>query len=218
MSLPVQSGILSQSRGDWRGRSKKAASAWLEISEHHFGGDSIYPLRVYGLIGFWLIDRFCFSASLSQEVELKKLLITTDLGAFKAYTMEEDRFSTAPRLELREGFEMTDGHERLTEKVSDREGPFGRGSTANRDFGSGGNGERHNFNLEQRRRGMKKVADRIAALCAEGNYDSCLFAAPSEINHQILELLPERIRAKVEKTLPLDLVHASKPELLRQFS
>jgi hypothetical protein len=148
---------------------------------------------------------------------VKRLLVTTDLGTFKAYTLEEDRFSTSPRMELLDSFEMGAGHDRLREKTSDREGQFGKGSTANRDFGEGGAGERHNIHLEEHRRGMKQIAERMSKLLADGEFEGCLLAAPSEIHHQILDLLPERVRAMVEKVVPHNLVNAPREELLRQF-
>jgi hypothetical protein len=149
---------------------------------------------------------------------MKRLLITTDLGTFKAYELEDDRFSTSPHFQMVDAFEMEAGHDRLIEKVSDKEGgKFGRGSAGGA-FNEGGNGERHNINLEHHKRGMKQIAERMKDLLRDNIYETCLFAAPAEINGQILDLLPREIRVKIEKTIPNNLVNAPRNELLRQFT
>jgi hypothetical protein len=149
---------------------------------------------------------------------MKRLLITTDLGTFKAYSFENDRFSTSPRLEMVDSFEMSFGQDRLSERLSDKEGgKFGKGTAAS-PFNEGGSGERHNIHLEDHRRGTKMIAERMKGLLADGKYEGCYFAAAAEINREILDQLPREIREKVEKTVPQNLVNAPRGDLLRHFT
>jgi protein required for attachment to host cells len=143
-----------------------------------------------------------------------KLVVVTDLGSFKAYKLEADSPHRTPRLELLEEFNLVDAHGKLLDKVSDAAGRYhaptlGKWATTW--------GERHNIELERKRRLIKQVAAAITDLLRNDGNDGCYLAAGKEINHQILAELPRQARAKIEKVLPIDLAKADKTEILRRF-
>ena len=78
-------------------------------------------------------------------------------------------------------------------------------------------GERHNIDLERRRRLIKQVAHFLNALLRRDSSDACYFAASKEISQQILAELPREARARIEKIISCDLTKAEKSELLRRF-
>ncbi|MCW5551076.1 MAG: host attachment protein [Verrucomicrobiae bacterium] len=147
-----------------------------------------------------------------------KWLLVADLGSFKAYRVEASRFTRGPRLELIEAFDNTDAHDRLTDQVTDLAGRFPKGGGPNGANGAMSHGERHNIELEQRKRLTRRLTERINALMAREDFESCFLAVSKEINHQILEGLDLRHRAKIEQNLAADLTKIDKSELLRHFT
>jgi len=78
-------------------------------------------------------------------------------------------------------------------------------------------GERHNIELESRKRMVRQLAQRVNALARTKDVDACLLAASREINHQLLEELEPQVRAKIEKIVPADLTKLEQSEILRHF-
>jgi hypothetical protein len=146
-----------------------------------------------------------------------KWLLVADLGSFKAYRVEASRFTRHPRLELMEAFDNADAHERLVDKVSDLAGRFPKGAGPNGANGAMSQGERHNIELEHRKRLARRLVERLNTLMRRDDFESCYFAASKEINHQILDELPSQLRAKIEKNLPADLTKIDKSQLLGHF-
>jgi hypothetical protein len=146
------------------------------------------------------------------------LVIVTDLGTFKAFRVDDDGFSSNPRLEPLDAFETVAVNQKLSEQLSDQAGQFKKSAPIYASINDQGNGERHNINLENRRRSAKEIADTIASLLQEGEFERCFFAAPKEMNNQLMALLPPDAKAKIEKNLPLDLVNVDRQELLRHFT
>src|ERR1700704_5013985 len=106
-----------------------------------------------------------------------KWLLVTDLGSFKAYRVETSRFTRSPRLELMEAFDNADAHDRLGEKVSDLAGRFPKGMGPNGSAaGVMSQGERHNIELEQRKRLTRRLAERINLVMRRDDFDTCFFA------------------------------------------
>ena len=144
-----------------------------------------------------------------------KLVVVTDLGSFKAYKLEANSLHSTPRLELIEEFNLVDAHGKLSNQLTDSAGRYhapvmGKWATPW--------GERHNIELERKRRLIKQVAHALNDLLHRNGPDGCYLAASKEINHQILAELPRHARAKIEKIIPCDLTKADKTELLRHFN
>jgi hypothetical protein len=78
-------------------------------------------------------------------------------------------------------------------------------------------GERHNIELEARKRAVRQLAQRFNALARRPEIERCLLAASREINHQFLAELEPQVRAKIEKNLSADLTKLDRAEILRYF-
>ena len=142
------------------------------------------------------------------------LVVVADLAGFKAFKLENHEINRSPRLELVEQFENHGAHGRLVDKVSDLSGRFPRSGTAG---GAMSDGERHNIELEMRKRFVRQLAQRINTLARNSEIERCLLAVSREINHQLIEELDPQVRAKIEKNLPADLTKLGRAELLGRF-
>ena len=146
-----------------------------------------------------------------------KWVVVADLGSMKAYKVDENNLNSHPRLELLESFENPEVHAKLSETLSDQAGQFARGSRGAGASHEIASGERHNIELEQRRRWVRQLAGRIEEVLRRGDVDVCWFAAGKEINHQILDDLSAEARAKITKNVVANLTKVEKIELLRHF-
>jgi hypothetical protein len=145
------------------------------------------------------------------------LVVVTDLGGFKAYRLENHQPKQPPRLELVEEFDNAAAHSKLVEKVTDLSGRFPRGTGVSNAKGAMSDGERHNIELESRKRMVRQLAQRLNALARGKEVERCLLAASREINHQLLDELEPQVRAKIEKNVPADLTKLDGAEILRRF-
>jgi hypothetical protein len=148
---------------------------------------------------------------------MNTLLVVADLGGFKAFKLENNNhLNRTPRLEMLEQFENAQAHDRLVEKVTDSSGRFPRG-TGLKNGGAMSDGERHNIQLEARKRQVRQMAQRLNELARDPEIERCFLAASREINHQLLDELEPRVRAKIVKNVPADLTKLERPEILRRF-
>jgi hypothetical protein len=145
------------------------------------------------------------------------LVVVTDLACFKAFRLENNHPHQTPRLELVDEFNNADAHEKLVDKVTDLSGRFPRSSGGAGARGAMSDGERHNIELESRKRLVRQLAQRLNALARGPEVERCLLAASREINHQLLEELEASVRAKIEKNVPADLTKLERAEILRHF-
>jgi len=145
------------------------------------------------------------------------LVLVTDLGGFKAYRLENEQPLSSPRLELLEEYKDTEAHRRLVDQVSDQSGRFPRRTGAASAAGAMSDGERHNIELERRKRGVRKLAGRLDSLMQDPQIEQCFLAASREIMNPLLEELSPGARSKIGINIPADLMKASKVELLKQF-
>jgi hypothetical protein len=116
-----------------------------------------------------------------------------------------------------EEFNNADAHGKLGEKVSDLSGRFPRRTGVSGASGAMSDGERHNIELESRKRMVRQLAQRLNALARTQDFDSCLLAASREINHQLLQELDPQLRAKIEKIVAADLTKVERTEIMRHF-
>jgi hypothetical protein len=145
------------------------------------------------------------------------LVVVAELGGFKAYRVENNNhLAREPRLEILEQYENAEAHGHLVDKVSDLSGRFPRG-TGTKAGGAMADGERHNIELEARRRLVRQLAQRLNTMARSQQIERCFLAASKEINHQLLEELDPQLRAKIEKNIPADLTKLERAEILRRF-
>ncbi|MFH0709764.1 MAG: host attachment protein [Pseudomonadota bacterium] len=139
-----------------------------------------------------------------------KLIIVADLQRFKLFVTKEDPLGREA-VELMEGSESLDIHQRLREKVSDQQGNF-------KGFGASGSGEDHNIELEEEHRRIKDIADQINKTIEQHAPLSWYFAAPKAINKQIVELLNPKVKMTMFINLHSDLTKTPDDQLLEHFT
>ena len=146
------------------------------------------------------------------------LVIVTDLGCLKAFKMEINGLpNSTPRLELLEQFDNDEAHGKLVDRVTDLSGRFPRSTGGPNLTGAMSDGERHNIELELRKRLVRQLAQRLNALARKKEIERCLLAASREIHHQLLAELEPTVRAKIEKNITADLTKLERAEILRHF-
>jgi len=131
---------------------------------------------------------------------MNKLVVLADLGTFKAFRLEENRTSSTPRLKVLDTYENDQGDHRISRGLAEQAGRFATGGQPSTGTNDGGTGERHNICLENDRRSVKRIAEKMSELLA-GEFESCYFAASNEINREIVEHLSPEARRKIEKNL-----------------
>ena len=144
------------------------------------------------------------------------LVLIADLGCLKAFWLDNNQLNRNPRLEPVEEFSSPEAHSKLGDKVSDLSGRFSRGGgTAG--AGAMADGERHNIELETRKRLVRQLAHRVNHLARGKDVERCLLAASKEINHQLLGELEPEVRAKIHINVPADLTKIERGEILAHF-
>jgi hypothetical protein len=145
------------------------------------------------------------------------LVVVTDLGCFKAFKLENNQVNRTPRLELLEEFNNEEAHERLVERVTDLSGRFPRGAAKSGVSGPMSDGERHNIELESRKRLVRQMAARFNDLARDKEIERCLVATSKEIKSQFLDELDPAVRAKIEKLVPADLTKIQSAQIMSYF-
>jgi hypothetical protein len=77
-------------------------------------------------------------------------------------------------------------------------------------------GERHNIELERRRRSIRRLAGRINSAIRDSAADRCMLAASREIHRQLFDQLPPPVRIRIDKVVPADLTNADNADVLQQ--
>jgi hypothetical protein len=144
------------------------------------------------------------------------LVLLVDLGCLKAFRVDNGMGRT-PRLELIEQFENPAAHNRLVERVTDLSGRFPRGAAKPANGNVMSDGERHNIELELRKRYVRELARRVNSLARNEEIERCFLAASREINHQLVEELEPKVRGKIEKNLSADLTKLERADILGRF-
>lgn len=143
----------------------------------------------------------------------KTLIVLADLSGVKAFKLENNTMLRAPRLELIEHYNIPEAHARLVDRVSDQSGRFPGGSAG----GPMSDGERHNIQLELRKRFVRQLAARINILAGGPEIERCFLAVSKEINHDLVAELQPQVRAKVQKNIPSDLMKIEPTAILGHF-
>ena len=144
------------------------------------------------------------------------LIVVTDLNEMKAYRLDNNPLHSTPRLELVEQFQ-TAGSRKLVDEVTDQAGRFPGATLGSSRTGAMSQGERHNIELEKRKRCVRRIAGQVNSLLNDPTLDRCFMAASREINNVLLEEIDPRARAKIEINIPSDLTDVSKSDLLSHF-
>jgi hypothetical protein len=142
-----------------------------------------------------------------------RLLMVADLGLLKAFRLEQPE-QGSPRLIPLEQLSLESAHQHLTDQLTDS---AGRRASHPGTRGGGTMADRHNLDLEVRRRLIKKLARKIEEIATGHGEDGWWLAAHKEILHPILEALPQALRARAETQVPRDLTKLEPKEILGHF-
>lgn len=143
------------------------------------------------------------------------LIITADLGHFKAYRITKEPLES-PRVTLIDSYDSIEGHGKLGDKLSDAAGRFRRGG--GKKESAKGAGERHNIELETKKKIIKMIAKDIDDLIVSEQCEKLYLAAGEKINSQIVENLKPEVKTKLVKNITADLTKIDKSEILGHFN
>ena len=144
------------------------------------------------------------------------LVIVADRGGLKAYRVEETP-TRGPSLQLVQAFNLTEGHGRLLDKVTDQAGRVRVSNGAGGHHGPASIAERTQMETETQRRLCKQLADRIVDVVSRNGKEGWSFAAPAEIHNAIVDLLPTTVRERVIEHVNSDLVKIEPAKLTSHF-
>ena len=146
---------------------------------------------------------------------MSTIIITVDLGHFKAYRVTRNPFGS-PTIDLIESYDSLEGHGKLAEKFYDAAGRFvgggGKGEVAK------GYGEPHHLELEIRKKLEKMIAMDINALIKKEECESLYLAATEKIGKAIISNLELTVKSKLAKKIAVDLTKIPKSEILSHFT
>ena len=146
---------------------------------------------------------------------MKLVIITADLGHFKAYRVSEGT-GKSPKVELIENHDSIEGHSKLGAKLSDVAGRFtgggGKGEIAK------GYGEPHHLKMDIDKKLVKVIAADINNLIKKEACDNWHLAAGEKINNEIIKILDPAVRSKLDKNVTADLTNIPKSKVLSYFS
>lgn len=151
-----------------------------------------------------------------QEVMKNTIVIVTDLQELKAYRIDDDPQHSRPRLDLVEQFH-TGANRKLVEEATDLAGRFPRATVSREIMAGMSQGERHNIELEKRKRCLRALAQRVNSLLKAPDVERCFLAASREINNALLDELDYQARSKIEVNIPSDITKVGRSELLGHF-
>jgi hypothetical protein len=146
----------------------------------------------------------------------RKLIILSDLGSLKAYCVTRDEITEEQRIDLLQGYDSLEGHERISEVLTDQAGRFPTGNG----IGSGqmSHGDRNHLEQEIKNRIVRQLAHDISEIVLREEPDTWYFAANNEIDGKIIDALDASVRQKLSKRVRSNLTKVKKEELLNHFN
>ncbi len=143
------------------------------------------------------------------------IIITADLGHFKAYRVTQDPPDISPRVTLIESYDSIEGHGKLGDKLSDASGRFRR--SGGKDEVAKGSGERHNIEREMEKKLSKMIATDIDALIENEDCDEWYLASGKKINRKIIDNLKPDVKERLVRNIIANLTGVGKSEILSHF-
>ena len=148
----------------------------------------------------------------------RTLVAVADLGRFKAFELLRGADDSRAHLELLERKDRPEATTALSEQVT--------GGTARRPRVGGPQDarypavpieDRNNLKLEKQRRAVHSVAQELNGLLTGDEFDTCWLAAGKSFLPSLLDCLRPAARAKVKRSLHLDLTKSHPDEVLGHF-
>ena len=146
---------------------------------------------------------------------MKRVIVTADLGHFKAYRVTEEE-GESPRVELIRSYDLPEARQRSSEKLSDSAGRFKRAGRPT-EGGRAGYGERHNMQSEAQRRIIRQTAQSINMTVQAEDCGKWYLASSKSINKGIVEALDPAVRSRLRLNLRNNLTGIKKSEILGYF-
>lgn len=147
---------------------------------------------------------------------MNEIIITADLGAMNIYEIVRDPLRIASnRLEKIKSSVAEEPRMKASEKFTAAAGRFYQGGGT--DGTIAGFGEPHNVEKEAEKRLIKRIAYDINGLIAEKGCDKWYLAAERRITNQILDLLTPEVKAKLKKSVAVNLTKTDKSKLMEYF-
>ncbi|HET6409400.1 MAG TPA: host attachment protein [Chthoniobacteraceae bacterium] len=146
--------------------------------------------------------------------KVPSLLIVADRGRLVAYSCDpNDRPGSVPKVVAEVSF--SEGHQKLSEQVTDQAGSFPDAGTAGR-----GNAAAERLSLieELDVQNFRRVGNYINHVLSSHHPSNWGFAAPSEINRAILEFVKPEYTGKLAHNLPKDLTKIPANEVAQRFA
>ncbi len=141
------------------------------------------------------------------------IIIVADTGSFRAFGLEHPP-EREPFPREFESIDLIATNQQLHEKVTDQAGamPSGGAQGATSHVGNEG------IQLEDKSRAIKEIGGHIDRVLSEHTPDRWSFAAPSEVNHAILDAIPNRQwKDKVRENVSSNLVNVRPQEFGKHF-
>jgi protein required for attachment to host cells len=146
--------------------------------------------------------------TLSKWTAMNSLIIVADLGRMKAYRITQDELQpgSTPSFEDLADIDLENQHSKVSDRFTYQAGRSGTNTV----------GERHSEKEEAEGQQLEAMAQTISdvAMATKG---SIYFAAPQTALRPLVDALNADVRKRISKELPLNLVKASKLDLLKRF-
>lgn len=139
-----------------------------------------------------------------------KIIIVSDMQRFKVFSVKKDPLNRES-VDLLENIESLSTHQRVSEKVSDRQGNF-------QGVGASGKNEEHNMALEEENRRIKEIAQQVSTSLTKYQHDAWYFAAPKATNNRIVALLNPTETKNMSINLHADLTKTPNDQILSYFA
>ena len=148
----------------------------------------------------------------------RTLVAVADLGRFKAFELLRGENDSRAHLELLERKAQPQAVNALSEQVADGAGRFPRASgPPDARYTAVPIGDRNDLKLEKQRRAVHSVAQELNGLLTGDEFDTCWLAAGKSVFPALLDCLRPAARAKVKRSLHLDLTKSHPDEVLGHF-
>ncbi len=145
---------------------------------------------------------------------INTLLIVADRGGLKAFRVEERPNQKHGLHQIDSDYEQ-DAHGRFTDKVTDRAGRF-KGSGLGQS--QGGSSDHSKTDMENDRRAVKHIAERINELVDKEKPEGWRLAVPAQIDKLLTDHLKPEVRQHLTETVHADLLRAEAADILGHFS
>ena len=148
----------------------------------------------------------------------RTLVAVADLGRFKAFELLRGEDDSRAHLELLEKKERPEAITALSEQAADSAARLPRVTgPLDARYPAVPIGDRNDLKQEQQRRAVHSVAQELNGLLTGDEFDTCWLAAGKSVLPTLLDSLCPAARAKVKRSLHLDLTKSHPDEVLGHF-